>query len=90
MRASYLASRLALAAAAVAAVAGPATRRSAPEAPPTEYLFTVTIKGGAPIELGETPAGQRAFQAISGGTFSGPELQGTSKDRSLDRPRADV
>lgn len=75
MRASNLTSCLALAAAAVAV---PLTPRSPPEAPLTEYLFTVTIKSGAPIELGETPAGQRAFQTISGGTFSGPELQGTS------------
>lgn len=57
-------------------LAGPAQLRTAPAAPATRYLFTVTINSAAPIELGDTPAGQRAFQPISGGNFSGPGLQG--------------
>ncbi|CAN8099281.1 unnamed protein product [Discula destructiva] len=49
---------------------------STPASPPTAYLFTVNIKSGAPVKLGETPAGQRSFAPISGGNFSGPGLQG--------------
>ncbi|KAJ4394761.1 hypothetical protein N0V93_003981 [Gnomoniopsis smithogilvyi] len=62
---------------AATALASPVSRNSStPAAPATKYLFTANILSDAPIELGETPAGQRAFQTISGGTFSGPELQG--------------
>lgn len=71
-------------------VAGPApTPRTAPAAPATQYLFTVAISSAAPIELGDTPAGQRAFQPISGGNFSGPGLQGkfTGKSTTIDRKR---
>lgn len=76
MLASSLLSALAFAA---AALASPARNNiTTPTAPATKYLFTVNIASGAPVELGETPAGQRAFQPITGGTFSGPELQGES------------
>lgn len=76
MLASSLLSFLALAA--TTAVASPITSGTTPAAPPTEYLFTVNITSSAPTELGETPAGQRAFQPISGGIFSGPRLEGKS------------
>lgn len=46
-----------------------------PEDPAIKYIFTVNITA-APIMLGATPAGQRNFEIVSGGTFSGPELNG--------------
>ncbi|KAJ4414722.1 hypothetical protein N0V82_007774 [Gnomoniopsis sp. IMI 355080] len=62
---------------AATALASPAGNSSEPAAPATKYLFTANIYTGAAIQLGQTPAGQRAFQSISGGTFSGPGMQGT-------------
>lgn len=76
MLTSFLLPALALAATTLASPAS--NRTSTPAPPPIKYLFTANIASGAPIELGETPAGQRAFQPITGGTFSGPKISGMS------------
>lgn len=70
---TFLSTWLAFATAALARPTG-----STPASPPTEYLFSVSIASGAPVELGDTPAGKRSFQPITGGNFSGPGLQGES------------
>jgi Protein of unknown function (DUF3237) len=38
------------------------------------YRLTATL--GAPLELGESPQGQRRIVPLTGGTFAGPELRG--------------
>lgn len=64
---------------ATAALARPAANQTVgPAAPPASYLFTVNITSGQHISLGETPAGQRIFQPVAGGTFSGPKVHGES------------
>jgi hypothetical protein len=42
----------------------------------TEYAFTVRARLDAPIVVGEGPEGLRRFVPITGGTFSGPLLNG--------------
>jgi hypothetical protein len=41
------------------------------------YLGTLTLELERHLDLGDTPAGQRAFAVIAGGTFNGPELNAT-------------
>jgi hypothetical protein len=56
---------------------GPAfAKDAAPAAPLLTYAFTVTLKPGAPLELGEVEGGKRRFIPILGGVASGPKLQG--------------
>lgn len=75
---SSLVSLLALAAGALARPGhkGHNKNDNTPSPPPTDYLFTVNITSGEVVVLGDTPAGERTFQPIIGGTFSGPKLQG--------------
>lgn len=47
-----------------------------PIAPALTYAFTVTLKAGAPVELGEVEGAKRRFIPILGGVASGPKLQG--------------
>lgn len=47
-----------------------------PAAPVLTYAFTVTLKPGAPVELGEVEGGKRRFIPILGGTVTGQKLQG--------------
>lgn len=49
-----------------------------PNAPATKYLFTVNIASPKAYVLGETPAGERVFEPITGGNFSGPAAHGMS------------
>ena len=62
-----LLSLLALAASAVAT----------PTPPPLTFLYSVNLTMPAGTELGHVPYGSRALLPISGGTFSGPKLNGT-------------
>lgn len=62
----HLLSLLALAATAVAA----------PTPPALTFLYSVNLTMPAGTELGHVPYGSRALLPISGGTFSGPKLNG--------------
>ncbi|KAK1773702.1 hypothetical protein QBC45DRAFT_455288 [Copromyces sp. CBS 386.78] len=62
----HLLSLLALAASAVAA----------PTPPPLTYLYSVNLTMPAGTDLGHVPYRSRALLPISGGTFSGPKLNG--------------
>lgn len=78
MLGSFFVSCLALA---VPIFAGPVEGRTTPAAPALKYLFTANITSGVPTVLGETPAGQRIFSPVVGGTFSGPGISGEPWDR---------
>ncbi|KAL1856506.1 hypothetical protein Daus18300_010663 [Diaporthe australafricana] len=64
---------LSLLALAATAMAGPRQ----PNTPALTYLFSANITSGATIPIGSTPWGDRVFEPIVGGTFSGPKLSGT-------------
>ncbi|MEV4900187.1 DUF3237 domain-containing protein [Citricoccus sp. NPDC055426] len=59
--------------------AGPsaAAAASRPTPPPLEFLATVAVEVSAPVEIGRTHRGQRRIIPITGGTVTGPELNGT-------------
>ncbi|OLO42212.1 hypothetical protein BTR23_03030 [Alkalihalophilus pseudofirmus] len=46
------------------------------EEPKLELLFDLTVKVKAPSFVGTTPVGTRRIIQVSGGSFSGPMLQG--------------
>ncbi|KAK3347754.1 hypothetical protein B0H65DRAFT_461341 [Neurospora tetraspora] len=50
---------------------------AAPAPPPLTYLYSVNLTMPAGTDLGHVPYGSRALLTISGGTFSGPKLNGT-------------
>ena len=62
--------------AALAVLAGPALAAPAAPAPTLEYAFTATVSVAAPVEMGEADGGRKRFIAITGGTVSGPMLNG--------------
>ena len=44
----------------------------------TEHLFTMPVEVEMPLQmLGPTPIGERRIAKVTGGSFKGPELQGT-------------
>lgn len=47
-----------------------------PSKPDLTYLFKVNITTAPSISIGTTPFGERGFNPITGGSFSGPRLQG--------------
>ncbi len=49
---------------------------SVPTAPALEFLATLTVQVGSPMEVGATPFGQRRIISILGGAVSGPEMNG--------------
>ena len=55
-----------------------ATSRGDPQPPPLTYLYTVnlTIPSNVSLQMGTTPLGRRGVWAITGGTFSGPKMNG--------------
>ncbi|KAF3767170.1 hypothetical protein M406DRAFT_69331 [Cryphonectria parasitica EP155] len=67
---------LGLAASALASTRSVVPRSTTPTAPDTEYLFTVNLVVGTSYVLGQTPLGQRVFEPVVGGNFTGP-LHGT-------------
>ena len=62
----------------VAAVAAPAALAATARAaePPLSLAFGLTVTLGTPIELGTGPAGRRRFIPITGGSVTGPKLNG--------------
>lgn len=48
-----------------------------PSPPRLEYAFTLHVDLAPPQDFGTTHAGKRRFIPITGGTFSGPRLNGT-------------
>lgn len=75
MRAATL--RLIATAVAVAAASAPAVSQDAPQPPRLEFAFEEIVTLGQAIPVGETPLGRRNIIPITGGTFSGPGIQGT-------------
>ena len=62
---------------ALACMAAPVFAKDQKPAPPAlTYAFTVTMKAGAPVELGEVDGARRRFIPNMGGSVSGPKLQG--------------
>ncbi len=45
--------------------------------PRLTLVYHLEVSLGAPLELGDTPAGRRRFIPLTGGTFTGPQLSGT-------------
>ncbi|ROW16612.1 hypothetical protein VPNG_01614 [Cytospora leucostoma] len=64
-------SLLALAASVLAA-----KNQTGPTKPDLTYLFTVNITTSPAVDIGTTPFGQRIFSPVTGGSFSGPQLEG--------------
>lgn len=64
--------------AAVGAALVPAPAQAAPEAPAPvlEYAFSATITLDPAVELGQADGGRKRFIPITGGTVSGPMLNG--------------
>ncbi|KAK3317559.1 hypothetical protein B0T19DRAFT_435193 [Cercophora scortea] len=48
-----------------------------PKPPALTYLYSVNLVMPAGVDIGSVPYGKRALLPISGGTFSGPKLNGT-------------
>ncbi|MGM7669927.1 DUF3237 domain-containing protein [Microbacterium sp. A93] len=48
-----------------------------PAPPRLEFLATVAVEVDTPVEVGRTHRGQRRIIPITGGTVTGPELNGT-------------
>lgn len=69
------AGRLAAAAGATAMI-GTSAQAAASALPSLSPAFSVTVTLSPPIEMGMVPAGRRRFIAITGGTVSGPLLNG--------------
>ena len=53
-----------------------ATALPDPKPPSFTYLYSVYLTMPAGVTIGNTPSGSRAILPISGGTFSGPRLNG--------------
>lgn len=43
----------------------------------TEFVYEAIVEVGAPVDVGETPAGRRRYIPILGGSFQGEKLRGT-------------
>lgn len=71
--------RFAASAAGLAALlaAGPARPQAEPQPPRLEFAFEEIVTLGPAIPVGETPRGRRNIVPITGGTFSGPGIEGT-------------
>ena len=62
---------------AAAVASAPAASQDEPQAPRLEFAFEEIVTLGQAIPVGETPRGRRKIIPITGGTFSGPGIQGT-------------
>ena len=62
---------------AVLATVACATSTAAQDAPTLEFAFEEIVTLGQAVPVGETPLGRRNIIPITGGTFSGPGIQGT-------------
>jgi hypothetical protein len=54
-----------------------AVSQDTPQAPHLEFAFEEIVYLGQAIPVGETPLGKRNIIPITGGTFSGPGIEGT-------------
>ena len=52
------------------------TPSTSPTSPPLEHIATLHVQVGPPQEVGDTPQGRRRVIPITGGTVSGPVLNG--------------
>lgn len=59
------------------AAASPALPQSEPAPPRLEFAFEEIVTLGQAIPVGETSYGRRTIIPITGGTFSGPGIEGT-------------
>jgi len=55
-----------------------------PQPPALEYFGKLNIEVAAPVEVGNTSAGQRRVIPITGGTFTGPNVSGTILNAGAD------
>jgi hypothetical protein len=55
----------------------PAVPQDEPQPPRLEFAFEEIVTLGQAIPVGETPLGRRNIVPITGGTFSGPGIEGT-------------
>ncbi len=62
---------------AAAVVSAPAASQDGPRPPRLEFAFEEIVTLGQAIPAGETPLGRRNIIPITGGTFSGPGIEGT-------------
>ncbi len=53
-----------------------ATALAVPTTPTLTYLFTANFSVAAPINIGATPLGTRQVVTMTGGTVSGPKVNG--------------
>lgn len=51
---------------------------AAPKTPKLTFLYSLNCTLGPSLDVGATPVGSRVVIPITGGTFSGPKLTGTS------------
>lgn len=58
-------------------VSSPAVSQSDPPAPRLEFAFEEIVTLGPAVAVGETSLGRRTMIPITGGTFSGPGIEGT-------------
>ena len=58
-------------------VSSPAVSQDDPPPPRLEFAFEEIVTLGPGIPMGETPLGRRNIVPITGGTFSGPGIEGT-------------
>lgn len=75
--------------AATGALAGRAQTPGPPAAPKTPkltFLYSLNCTLGPSLDVGATPVGSRVVIPITGGTFSGPKLSGTSPPLSPFHP----
>ncbi|KAK6206629.1 hypothetical protein LQW54_007581 [Pestalotiopsis sp. IQ-011] len=68
----------------VMAVAMPAVRAATPASPGLTYLYTANVTLGTSFSMGVGPQGERVAIPIVGGTFSGPNINGTILDLGAD------
>jgi hypothetical protein len=57
----------------------------APPAPRTEFAYEAVVDVGPLVSIGDSPLGERRFVPITGGSFSGPGLQGIVLAGGADR-----
>jgi len=65
-----------------------AVSQDAPRAPRLEFAFEEIVTLGHAIPVGETPRGRRNIVPITGGTLSGPGIEGTIVAGGSVRPTA--
>ncbi|OAA64383.1 Outer membrane protein, beta-barrel [Niveomyces insectorum RCEF 264] len=62
--------------AAAAVLAAASGARADPKPPTLTFLYSINLTMAASLDIGSTPTGSRGILPITGGTFSGPKLNG--------------